>query len=55
MSVFWKEYLRICPEEVFTFTHDFVLLLLLCEAISAFVMNGLAAVGPLMMSDLKKV
>jgi hypothetical protein len=54
VSVFWKEYRRICPEEVFLFTHDFVLLLL-CEVVSAFVMNGLAAVGPLTMSDLKKV
>jgi hypothetical protein len=54
MSVFRKENGRICPEEVFTFPHDLVLLFL-CQAVRTFVVDSLAAVGPLTVRDLKEM
>jgi hypothetical protein len=53
-SILRKENRGVRPEKVFTFTHDF-LLLLLRQAISTFVMNSLTLVCPLAVCDLKEM
>jgi hypothetical protein len=54
MSILRKKNRGVCPEKVFTFTHD-IMLLLLREAISASVMDSLTSVCPLAVRDLKEM